>query len=109
MYIYLQSYGRPLEMVISFTYLGRVLTTSENDLMAVVANLLMSRCKWVQLSRILGWEGADLQTSGTLYNTVVQATLLFEPETWVMTPRIRRTLFRFHHRVAFCSAGIHPK
>ena len=77
--------------------------------MVVVANLLMSRWKWVWLSRILGWEGEDPQTSGTLYKTVVQANLLFEPETWVMALRIRRTIVRLHHRVAFCSAGIHLK
>ena len=33
----LQSYGRPLGMVVSFTYLGRVLNSSEKDRMVVVA------------------------------------------------------------------------
>ena len=96
-------------MVKSFTYPERVLTTSDNNWMAVVANLLMSRRKWVRLSRILGWEGSDPRTSRTLYKTVTQVTLLFVMETWAMTPRIRRILGIFNHRVACCSTEIHPK
>ena len=62
--------------------------------------LLISRWKWVRLFRILGWEGADPWTTGTLYKTVFQATILFGPETWVMKLSIRLTLIRFHHRVS---------
>ena len=62
--------------------------------------LLMSRWKWVRLSRILGWEVADPRTSGTLYKTVFQEIILFGSDTWVMTLMIRRTLVRFHYRVA---------
>ena len=65
-----------------------------------IVGYLVSRCKWVRLSMILGWEGADPRTSGTLYKTVFQATIFFGPETWVMNLRIRRTLFIFHHKVA---------
>ena len=74
-----------------------------------IVGFLMLHWKWVRLSRILGWEGADPQTSGTLYNTVIQATILFVPENWVTTLKIRRTLVRFHHRLACCYAGIHLK
>ena len=49
------------------------------------------------LSRILRWEGAYPQISGNLYKAVVQATLLLGLDTWVITPRIRRTLDIFHH------------
>ena len=50
----LQSYVRPLETVILFTYLGRFHITSDNDWMAVVASILTSQWKWARLSRILG-------------------------------------------------------
>ena len=33
------AYGRPLEMVTSFRYLGRVILAAENDWPAVVRNL----------------------------------------------------------------------
>ena len=77
--------------------------------MVVVANILMLRWKWVRLSMILGWDGKDPQTSGTLYKMIIQAILLFEPETCVMALRISRTIVRPHHRVALCSTGIHMK
>ena len=47
----------------------------------------------------MGREGADARTSGTFYRAVVHAVLLFESETWVMPPRIGRTLVGYHHRV----------
>ena len=61
-----QAYRCPLEAVISFKYLVRVLTTSENECMAVVKNLIFYRKAWKCVSRILGWEGADTRTSGTI-------------------------------------------
>ena len=36
---------------------------------------------------------------GDFYKAVVQATLMFGTETWVMHPRTGRTLGRFYHRV----------
>ena len=40
---------------------------------------------------------------------LVQATLLLGAETWVMTPRIQRTLGSFHHRVSYQMAVIWPR
>ena len=37
--------------------------------------------------------------SGTFYKALVQVTLLFGAETWVMTPRIGRKFCSFHHRL----------
>ena len=59
--------------------------------------------------RILGWEGADPWTLGNFYKAVVQATLLFGEDTWVMYPRIGRTLSGFHHRVALRMANMNPR
>ena len=65
--------------------------------------------KWARLSRILGREGGDECNSGTFSKEVVQETLLFGLETWVMKPRIRRALGGFNHRVAQCLVGINPR
>ena len=81
-------------------YLGRVLTTSDDDWPAVVANYWKAGSKWESLSMILGQEGSDGWTSEKNYKAVVQANLLFVSETWVMTPSIGRTLGRFYHKVA---------
>ena len=76
-----QAYGRPLEAVASFKYLGRVLTASDYDWTAVVSNLRKARRKWARFSRILVREEADAWISGTFYKAAVQATLLFRSET----------------------------
>ena len=48
-------------------------------------------------------------TNGTLYKMVVQATLLFGAETWVMSPRIGNNIYRFHHRVDQRLVGMQPR
>ena len=48
----------------------------------------------------------DLQK---FYKAVFQANLLFGSETWVVTPRIGRTLGGFHHRMAHRLAVMQPK
>ena len=101
----LQINRRTLEMATAFKYLGRVLTASDENWMAVVANIWKARSRRARLSRILGREGADPPTPGTFYKALVQATLMFGSETWVLTPRIGRAFGGFHHRVARQLAG----
>ena len=40
---------------------------------------------------------------------VVQAVLLFGSETWVWTPRLKKSLEGFHHQAAWWMAGMGPK
>ena len=61
------------------------------------------------MSRILGWKVADARTSGMLYKAFVRAILLFSLETWVMTPRIGRTLGGFRLRVTRRLEGMQPQ
>ena len=64
-------------MVVSFKYLGRVLTTSDKKWLEVVANLQKAQRKWALLYRILGQDGVDRRTSGTFYKAFIKSTLLF--------------------------------
>ena len=57
--------------------------------------------------RILGREGEDPRPSVNFYKAVVQATLLFDVESWVMPPWVGRTMCGFHQRVACRLAKIH--
>ena len=104
-----QAYRRPLETVTAFKYLGRVLTASYYDWLVVVDNLRKARSRWAYRSSILGQEGADHWTFISLYKAVFQANLLFGSQTWVVTPRIWRTLGGFHHRMAHHLAVMQPK
>ena len=43
----------------------------DDDWAAVISNLRKSRKRWEQISRILGWEGANLRFSGLFYKAMV--------------------------------------
>ena len=53
------AYGRPLEMVTSFRYLGRVISAADEDWPEVVWNLAREREVRKRMPRILGREGAE--------------------------------------------------
>ena len=95
-----KAYGHPLTMVSSFKYLGSVLSASDDDWPAVVANLRKARKKWARHPRILVREGTDARMPGIFYKAVVQVVLLFGLEASVMTLYIGRMLGGFHHWVA---------
>ena len=54
----------------------------------------------------MGQEGANTQTFGIFCEAVIHVTVLFELETWVITPKTRRILRGFHHRVARHLSGM---
>ena len=85
------------------------MTTSDDDCPAVVGYLRKAQMKWDRLSRILGREGEKTQVSRIFFKSVVQAVLLFGSETWVMTPRMGRTLGGFQHRVDRQISGRQPQ
>ena len=104
----LTAYGTPIAQVTLFKYLGKILTAADDNWPPVVRNLWKARRKWAQMTRVLGREGDDAQTSGQIYLEVVQSVMLYGSETWVMTPRIRRAFGGFHHRVDRRMTGRKP-
>ena len=91
-----QSYGIPLDSVKKIKYPWRVFTASHDKWPAVVPNMWKSWSIWERFHRIFGQEGAYTQNSGTFYKGLVNVTLQFGSETWVMNLRIGRTLGGFH-------------
>ena len=57
------AYGQPMEAVSEFWYLGRLLTATDDDWMAVTGNIKKAQRSWVRLARVLGREGADPKVS----------------------------------------------
>ena len=103
------AYGKPLDNMSDFKYLGRVMTAGDDDWPAVAGNLSKARKSWGRLSRILFREGADARVLGNFFKAVVQAVLLFRAETWVITPRMERALDSFQHGAAQCLTGRKPR
>ena len=83
-------YGKQINSVPRFTYLGRVMTAGDDDWPAVAGNLAKERKSWGRMQGILRREGATPQISGNFSKAVVQQVLLFGAETWVVTPKIER-------------------
>ena len=88
-----EAYWEPIQNLLTFRYLGRVLTAGDNDWLAVVGNLGKARKSWGRLSRVLSQEGGNPKVSGIFYKAVAQSLLLFRAETWVLIPSMERTLF----------------
>ena len=81
------AYERPLEVVLFFKYLVRVLLVADDYCPAVVQNLSKSQEVWCIMARILIREGVRLRVSGFLFKSVAKYVLLFGAEMWVVTPR----------------------
>ena len=67
----LTAYGLLLTAVFKFTYLGQVLSSSDNDWPVVIHNLWGARNKWARLSQVIGQEGAYARTLGMFDIAVV--------------------------------------
>ena len=102
----LLAYGTPLTAVSLLWYLRQMVSSSDDNQPAVERNLQRAQGKWVQLEKILGREGVDRRTAGRFYAMVLQAVLLFGSKTWVLTPRLEKTLEGFHHRAERQMAGM---
>ena len=66
----------------------------------VVRNLSQARSVWKRMNRIPSREGLEPWVSGFFFEAMVQAVLLFDLETWVVTPRMGRALGGFQDHVA---------
>ena len=96
-------------MVKELRYLGRILTSTDDDWPAVARNLQKARVTWGRLARILGREGADPKVSRNFYIAVTQQVLLFGSETWVLTKKLEAALNAFQVRVARRLTGRMPR
>ena len=75
----------------------------------MVGNLCKAWKKWEYIFRILVKEGEYAQTSGTIFKAVVRAVILFESETWVLTPHMGRPLGVFNNSMAHRLTGKPPR
>ena len=66
-----EAYGKPLDTVSTFKYLGRVMTAGDDDWPEVAGNLVKERKIWRRLLRILSREGANKRVSGNFFKAVV--------------------------------------
>ena len=102
------AYGKPMEAVSEFRYLGRLMTATDDDWPAVAGNIKKAQGSWGSLARVLGREGADPKVSRNFYTAVTQQVLLFGAETWVLTRKIESALDAFQGRFERKLTGRQP-
>ena len=86
------AYGRPLEMVTSFRYLGRVILAADENWPALIRNMAKARVVWRNIMNILSMEGARPWVHKFFFKAIVQSVLLFCAKTWVVAPRMGKVL-----------------
>ena len=74
----------------------------------MVSNLRLDRQKWERMTLILSREVADARTLVQIYLAVLKSVLLYVSETWILTPRMKRVLGGFYHRVSHRLTGRQP-
>ena len=94
------AYGKPMEAVSEFRYIGRLLKATDDDWPAVAGNIKKAQGSWGRLDRVLGREGADPKVLRNFYTAVTQQVPLFGSETWVLTRKMESALDAFQGRVA---------
>ena len=84
----LSVYGLPLNVVTSFKYLERVISMLDDDWMTVIRNILKARTVWWIMSKILSREGVRPRVSVFFFKSIIQLVLLFDADSWVVTPHM---------------------
>ena len=100
-------YGKKLEQVSEFKYLGRILTDNDDDTKAIEGQLKKARQQWNSISRILKREQANAMCMAKFYMAVVQAVLLYGADSWVITDKNWTKLRTFHNRALRYMTGKH--
>jgi hypothetical protein len=91
--------GIPLPRVDTFKYLGRPLSSTDDDWPAIHGNLVKARKRWGMIRRVLVREGANERVSGYFYKAVVQSVVLYGCETWTLDVAKLQALQGFHNRL----------
>jgi hypothetical protein len=99
------TYGKELERVENFKYLGRLLAYDDNDAQAVRGNLKRACAIWSRLSRTIRTENASPHACGIFYKATVKSILLFGSKTWNLSPLGLKLLEGFNIRAAWRMAG----
>ena len=102
--------GVPLENVHAFTYLGRVICSTDSDSPAIAARMATAEVTFrCLLRRFLSQRGVSTPTRLKVWKAVIVAQLLYGSETWVMTDADRDRIDAFQQRHLRHILGMNPR
>jgi hypothetical protein len=87
-----------LTKVNHFQYLGRMLTATNDDTLAVQRNTGKAKQKWAEIRRILHCKPVLPRTFVRFYKAIVLNVLLYGSETWKLTGQTLANLEAFHNK-----------
>ena len=100
-------YGKEIQRVKEFRYLGRILREDDDDTSSIVSQIKRARQKWNAIAKILKREEANAKTMAKFYMAIVQAVLLYGADSWTITKRNWKRLQSFHNRALRYMTGQH--
>jgi hypothetical protein len=100
-----KSKGVPLTKTTEFNYLGRTLTATNDDTLAIHLAIAKAKKKWAELRRILGQKPVKPKTFGRFYKAIVLNVLLYGSESWQINQRSLDALEAFHNKCVRTISG----
>ena len=91
-------YGKKLERVSEFKYLGRIFSQDDDDSKCINKQLKKARARWNNVAQVLSREGANAPTMARFYKAIIQAVLLYGADSWTITKLNWDRLRAFHKR-----------
>ena len=85
-----------MEVLENFKYLGQPLDQTDDDWTEVRRYIKQAQRVWEILGKMLWIEGTDTKVAKMFYRAVLQAVLLFDTESWVLSPAMYKTVERVH-------------
>jgi hypothetical protein len=100
-----QLQGDRLQKVEDFLYLGRTLSSGNDDSLAVQHNIVKAKKNWAEIQRILSCKAVKMKTFVHFYKAIVFNVLLYRSETWVITAATAKSLGAFHNSCIHTISG----
>jgi hypothetical protein len=89
----------------SFLYLGRNLTATNDDTLAVQTNIAKAKKKWAELRRILSCSAVKTNTFVRFYKAIVINVLLYGSEMWLVKGQTLDAMEAFHNKCVRTISG----
>jgi len=97
---FFKSSDNDLERVELFKYLGRLLSSNDNDTVVIKSNLKKAKAKWAEIRRVLGSEPIMPKTYARFYHAIILNVLLYGSESWEISKQVLMNLEAFNCKLA---------
>ena len=98
--------GTPLQQVPEYTYLGRIITETDEDSTTICHNLIKARKLWYNIQSILRNKNTTIPIATAIFRTLIESVLLYAAETWSPTKQQLKETRSFQYHCLLRISGI---